>query len=384
LSKKRIDFLDGMRGLAALYVAIFHAFGEVRDNTVREFPQSINSFLNPFMYGNIGVDVFIVLSGFCLMLPILNAGGRYSSSELKSYFFRRAKRILPPYYAAWLLATIIVTIFPVIAATPGATWQGAKSPISNTVILSHLFLVHNLQMEWELNINGPLYSVATEWQIYFLLPLILLPLWHRYGIYGLLIVAGILGIIISASVPGIVGARPWLIELFALGMAAAIYYRVSKKYSIGRLKLLCTASWVTAWIAHILILRPTDFQVIIADYLVGIGTATGILLLCNANEVDASANRFNALGLFKSKPLMYIGMFSYSLYLCHMPIIAAVHALVWHLDFSPLESLVVEFVIGIPCALIFSYIFYWIFERPFLAKRPKNENEIVDKSYKIA
>ena len=49
------------------------------------------------------------------------------------------------------------------------------------VIVSHLLLIHNFNPDWHSKIDYPMWSVATEWQIYFLFPLVLLPVWKRFG-----------------------------------------------------------------------------------------------------------------------------------------------------------------------------------------------------------
>src|SRR4051794_40542870 len=92
----QLNFLDGLRGLSALYVAAYHAFlftGHAGD-AEKHLPV-IGWFL---LYGYLGVPVFIVLSGFVLMLPVVSRGrGLELPGGARKFIRRRARRILPPY-----------------------------------------------------------------------------------------------------------------------------------------------------------------------------------------------------------------------------------------------------------------------------------------------
>src|SRR5215212_9423474 len=72
----RLDVLDGIRGLAALYVALFHAMGYTGyQTTVQTQASAPMQFIAAILgYGAYAVPVFIVLSGFCLMLPLAQRG----------------------------------------------------------------------------------------------------------------------------------------------------------------------------------------------------------------------------------------------------------------------------------------------------------------------
>src|SRR6476469_1408524 len=87
--------LDGLRGLAALYVVVNHVF-------LRAFPgypvDHAPFWAGWFIYGRFAVVVFIVLSGFSLALSPARRGWRLGGAS--GFARRRALRILPAYYAA--------------------------------------------------------------------------------------------------------------------------------------------------------------------------------------------------------------------------------------------------------------------------------------------
>src|SRR3954471_10178830 len=93
--RPRLAGLDGLRGLAALFVVVNHIF-------LRAFPgypvDRAPFWAAWFIYGRFAVVVFIVLSGFSLALSPARLGWRLDS--VSRFARRRARRILPPYWAA--------------------------------------------------------------------------------------------------------------------------------------------------------------------------------------------------------------------------------------------------------------------------------------------
>ena len=90
--------LDALRILAALAVFVCHlaAYWELQDLPLK-LPELLAN-------GSHGVDVFIVLSGFVLSLPVLVTGRELDTAN---FLRRRASRILPPYYVALALAAAL-------------------------------------------------------------------------------------------------------------------------------------------------------------------------------------------------------------------------------------------------------------------------------------
>ena len=120
-------------------------------------PFSIASRLT-ILNGNLGVALFFVVSGLCIRLSHLST----STFSTLHFYWRRFWRIYPPY----LLALVLF----------------ASIQHSATVrdIVAHLFLVHNFSMDLLGSINGPFWSLALEFQVYLLYPVLLL-LHKRFG-----------------------------------------------------------------------------------------------------------------------------------------------------------------------------------------------------------
>ena len=105
----RLHYLDGLRGLAALQVAFHHATSEISMPPGWLSPGWIKAIAfvpNPRM----AVEFFIVISGYCLMMPVARSGSL--KGGWAGFIERRARRILPPYYAAVALSLAIILLVP--------------------------------------------------------------------------------------------------------------------------------------------------------------------------------------------------------------------------------------------------------------------------------
>ncbi len=168
--------IDGIRALAALYVVFHHAATEIISSPESQtLSSSIVSHINFFFLERYAVDVFIVLSGYCLMHRVVNSGDLTLTLNLPGGFFqyirRRFFRIYPPYFAALLWSFSFIALVPGMNEIRGLRWDGSLPAFEWNAFLSHLFLIQNLRMETLYKISYPLWTIATEWQIYFFLPL---------------------------------------------------------------------------------------------------------------------------------------------------------------------------------------------------------------------
>lgn len=368
LPKNRLHlaYLDGLRALAALYVVHSHVL-YYSGLEVAHHP--LENGLRYLTEGHFAVVLFIVLSGYCLMLPVARSQGQIS--DLKSYFLRRARRILPPYYAALLLSLALIAVKVVVDKTP---W---REVLSGGDVLSHLLLVHNLNDKWAYTINGPLWSVATEWQIYFFFPLFLLPLWRRFGNLAAIVGGLILGVALVGVFPKIALACPWFLALFALGMAAADF-NFSPKHQSKRpfqgwplvtsalLALPLGFLWKNLfpqWTWH----NASGYEALRSvplDLFLGVACCALLVGLGYWRIENRASWLFR---LFEWPPLVKIGIFSYSLYLIHMPLVARLKWVAKKLQFDFLSSYVFLNITSLALCIGLAYLFYLAFERPFLS-----------------
>ena len=209
--RQRLAGLDGIRGLAALYVVINHVF-------LRTFPgypaDHAPFWAGWFIYGRFAVVVFIVVSGFSLALAPARHGWRLDG--VAQFAQRRARRILPPYWAALAFSLAVAWL---VVPQPGHGIPDAKSVLVNGLLVQNIVGAHSP--------NAAFWSMAVEAQLYLLLPLLLLVVRRRGAIAMLatvtLVVAavGIFGPHIARLDTFVIQSPPDLAALFAVGILTA-------------------------------------------------------------------------------------------------------------------------------------------------------------------
>jgi peptidoglycan/LPS O-acetylase OafA/YrhL len=375
----RLDYLDGLRALAALYVVAFHAFGFVDKNALSVWGHLAGRVL---AFGHDAVAVFIVLSGYCLMLPAARARDGSLGRGTADYFARRAWRILPPYYATLALSLAVIAAVPALQAPTGTVWDDSNPAFSTGALLTHLLLVHNVFPEWVHRIDGPLWSVATEWQIYFFFPLMLLPLWRRTGAAGALAVAVPLGYAPLFVVPAPAAtAIPWYLGCFTLGMVAAgigFADRPLERFLRGSVPWGLLAGGLAAFcgVAGLVFARIWFRHQPVTDAIVALTTAT-LLVHCTAHASGAAAGRKPAALLFLgSRPMVAVGRFSYSLYLIHLPVLALCFIAQRTLPVSQEAHLAVMLAAGGALSIGAAYAFFLAVERHCLVFRARDSRRV--------
>jgi peptidoglycan/LPS O-acetylase OafA/YrhL/glycosyltransferase involved in cell wall biosynthesis len=367
--QQRLDYIDGLRGLAAAVVLLYHAW---------IFSGSPwNSAWNPLESGYAGVNLFLVLSGFCIYWPLAN--GR--SMSLREFAVRRFRRIAPPYYAA-------IALFGVIALVCGHfAWTWPESPQALVpmakMTASHVLFLHNLLPNHILTIAGPFWSIGLEMQLYLAMP-ILAAIAARWGIRRAVLVAAAVTLayrtlaslyfggaaalaaegmttafVVNSSLPG-----RWL--EFALGMWAAVLVAQSRVSPQSSLPLgLGAGALLVAAIATSTVLGKYH---VLTDPLFGAAFFLGLLAV--ATGAHRPESRFARILCWK--PLVGLGLFSYSLYLLHSPIVHWMAEMGRPWIASPAGLFFLVLAVGAPFTVGLAALFYHLFEKPFIGgSKPK-------------
>lgn len=341
--------LDGIRGLAALFVVVNHVF-------LRAFPgypvDRAPFWAAWFIYGRFAVVVFIVLSGFSLALAPARRGWRLGGGA--RYAHRRALRILPPFYAALAFSLAVAWLG---APPPGQGAPDAKSVLVNGLLVQNLFGAPSPDRSF--------WSIAVEAQLYVVFPLLLLTV-RRHGAAAMLaavtLVAAAVGVL-APDVPRldvfVIQSAPDLAALFALGIVTA-----------GIVASDARAAWPWPWLAlagaaPVVALIGRLGSVWTLDHLFWVDLVLGPAVACLLAAL-AGGRPARLLRVLETRPVRALGASSYSLYLTHGPIVVVVFETLVARRVAPgVPAFLVTLAIALPLTVAFAWVFAAAFETPF-------------------
>lgn len=362
--------LTGLRGLAAFWVLLYHVWVEATPRAMTLGPLDLTPL---FSGGWAGVDIFFTLSAFLLSLPYASrqATGAPRPS-LGHYWMRRILRIVPAYYAQLLVLAALAGLFGI------GTWPSARQFIGN------LLLLHNFGPLGVVPLNPVTYTIPIEFGFYLLLPL--LALWLRPGRWTWLALAAILTtqlwrhlmlpVVLDEPVPLRVIALeqlPGRLDQFVAGMLGALAY--TRAVARGRpgnplandLLVLAgiTAFGALLWALHLASETYWEGHPLLFVWHGLAGAATAAILYGAAR-----GSRIARLA-FDNRPLRWLGLISFSLYLWHIPVmqwLEKAHA------FDSIQGYRLPWmlvaVLGLSCAIA-AASYRWV-ELPFLRRgRPR-------------
>ncbi|MFF2088953.1 acyltransferase family protein [Paenibacillus sp. NPDC058174] len=328
-SRRYMPGLDGLRAIAVLAVIAYHLH------------------LPGMPGGLMGVTVFFVLSGYLITDILFMQRANHGRFDLKSFWIRRARRLLP----AMLLMIAAVSLWLVITDT--GRFHSLRGEL-----LSSLTYVYNWQMIFQ-NVSyferfgppspfGHIWSLAVEEQFYLVWPLVLVLLLRFVPQRGKLALwllgAAACSALLMALLyqPGEDPSRVYYgtdTRAFALLIGAALAVmcpsgRLSETLNRGDRRMVDAIGVVSLLVIAYFIASVGQYD----DWLYRGGMLLVAIATAAATAVLAHpASRLSVL--FGSRPLRWIGVRSYGIYLYHFPIIALSTPLAEAQEFHPLRAL---------------------------------------------
>ncbi len=297
--------IDGLRALAVLPVILFHAgFGW-------------------FGGGYVGVDVFFVISGFLITSIIANElrSGQFS---IVGFYDRRARRILPALFVvmaaclplAWWL------MLPPEAAAFGRSLV-AVSVFGSNVLFWRSSGYFDLAAEEKPLLHT--WSLGVEEQFYIVFPLLVMLCWRLGRRRLMLVLAALACVSLWASQKALpqqalasfflAPLRAWELlagALVALGCDSALRWRAAAAWPAWRRDLLGGLGLLLILVPVLVYDAATPFPGLAAIPPV-VGTA---LVLAFVGPADWTGR------LLTLRPVLWLGLISYSAYLWHQPLLA--------------------------------------------------------------
>ena len=373
VADRRLSYIDGIRGASACYVVLFHMY-QFAGARFAGAPPVWWKVFRIFEYGDCGVAVFIVVSGYCLMMPVAADGDLQLRGGRRRFAQRRLRRLGPGYFAALAGSSGFILVVASLHHHSGTLWDASLPAFSVGTVLAHLLFVYNWSRTWRYEIDVPMWSVALEVQIYAVFVFALLPLWRRtIGRRPNLVIVGACALVTAVLMAaGLSFAQPWMLLLFALGMCAAEAAGRPVGWLRGHVDLVVLAALAAVAVTFAVerrFVHGYDMVVFVREVVVGIGAALLLLALRKASPPDGRITLRIGAAL-SIRPLVWLGEISYSLYLVHFPIVGAV-SLTWvyRARLGIPENFASIVVVGGAISLAVATGFHRLFERPYLSRR---------------
>lgn len=340
---ERIATIDGLRGIAALLVVLFHLH------------EAVSRTATDWLWGPIdwiarngfkGVDIFFVISGFVIALSV--SKGAPTFSYLGRFIARRSIRLDPPYWVSIAIELALIAISARVLAA-AVTWPDT----SIAALLSHVFYAQEILGYG--SIVAVYWTLCYEIQFYiaFVLLVVLqakLPASPHRSAFA----AGFAAALFVTSV----GVMYWRPDGFPNGVAldrwfqffvGVLTYRAVAGYSSMR-PLIAACAVIVA--AVLLSGSPVT-------HLIPVGVA-GWLVLCSRDM------RWGKL--LAAKPVRALGLISYSIYLFHASIGWRFVSLMQRLIPGNWTSgtAILVYLAGIVLSVGAAAVLWWLVERPCL------------------
>ena len=346
--------IDGLRAVAVLLVVLYHV----------GVPGITGGF--------VGVDVFFVISGFLITsLLVLEAETRGRIS-LSDFYARRVRRLFPALMVVVLVTLLLgaIWLLPVF----GEQTKLAKSAIATSIYLSNFYF-------WKFTGNyfdGPAelepllhtWSLAVEEQFYLFWPLLIIgvvafcrpdsPRFRRnVGLAMLVLLVLSLGVSVWSTENHpraayyLMPSRAWQ---FAVGGVLAVILPAEKNaYPRAGAALAALGLVLIVWSAMSLTSKSSfpGFNALAPT----LGTAAVI----GGGYLNQSSVAARVLTL---RPMVFVGLLSYSWYLWHWPLLSITRASALQAHDLPRDAL-----IGL-VAFVAATITYYVVENPIRFKRP--------------
>jgi peptidoglycan/LPS O-acetylase OafA/YrhL len=368
----RLHFIDGMRGLAMVMVLMCHCwiFGGF---WVISLPGGSHNAASLFSYGYIGVNLFLVISGFCLYWPFVKGGTRRETT-LWEFAKKRCRRILPPYYVALALfgAPLLLQ----------AVRHHSEADLGFAVnwLLLHIFMLHNLNLDYVVRVDGALWTLALEFQLYILFP-VLVEAYRRFNPRGVLLIVLLFTCLYRLVVTQAAMTSAGDVPDYAAGfvLTDSVFGRCFE-FALGMFAAIVVSRWHTEQKSP---LRGPDYLLAAAVVLLSFvsdkqgyfavlsdarwGLLAAALLLAGSRPAKSVGNSVSNFvhRVLSSRVLVSLGIFSYSVYLIHQPLVILLGKFGMR-HFTNTKMVLYEIFFVAPLMILVGYVFHLLFERPFM------------------
>lgn len=340
---ERLPMADILRGLAALWVFLFHI---KEGKHIKKLEETIPNFImeSVFGAGHFGVAVFFVLSGLVIAQSASRCGA--SVSNAKYFLIRRIIRLCPPYYLSIVVALLFLFLKSEIK-------DSDFSVPRLTDIGFHLIFSQDIAGIKAL--NTVYWTLCIEVQFYFVFSILMLIIHYltRYIKFKKAFILVMMSVCtISMMWPLRIIENPaWRVSflptwhLFLLGVLLSYALNRERTYLIIYLSFLAVQIAISLSVGEIFTLAGA--------------CASVILLAASRKHIEESTSGYHAFSA--------LGLISYSFYLLHNHITGATFSVTRGIFGGSLSAEVAGIVASLTMCLIAAWFAYKYIEKPAIS-----------------
>ncbi|MEO7765889.1 MAG: acyltransferase [Ferruginibacter sp.] len=348
---KHYKALDGVRAIAALMVMFFHFFKDV------EAKNGVLVIIKKYsVFGQTGVSLFFVLSGFLISRILLNT--KQSPTYFINFYIRRALRIFPLYY---LYLIIFYFILPFLEKNPIVPFDQQ---------LAFWIYLQNIAATFNWDVNGPqhFWSLAVEEHFYLFWPFLIYFLDKnkiKIAIFVLIVLAFITRILLIKNNLGVFYFTLSRMDELAIGAFLAILEIEGKLISANSKKFL---------LLFCLVLLPTVVLWIFTSNLGMVSVQISKFILfafCYFGLIGfiiTAKESFWIKKILNHKALTYTGKISYGLYVYHPMCFLLLN------EYFIIDSVFLLFILSFSFCFLTASLSFYLFESKFLVLKKNFEN----------
>lgn len=284
---KRIEFLDGLRGIAIMLVVMFHAYA--RWPEIVPYNKLFSDFFL-FKYGYLGVQLFFLISGFVILMTL------EKTNSFLQFIYKRWLRLFP---AMFIATTLIYITSQFLFERPNGILP-IKSILPGLLFIEPYWIqsISGIKIS---PIEGAFWSLFVEFKFYFVFGIMYFMVGKKkailliFSMFLLGLIAGKFQIRLLIILSDLFSFKYF--DWFVIGSLVYLYY-VEKK-----IKYLFF-SFLISMIEFYSCFNQNDYLKLI--FLI-------LILIVFITPVYFEKTRF----LLQSKFLLFFGLISYPLYLIH-------------------------------------------------------------------
>jgi peptidoglycan/LPS O-acetylase OafA/YrhL len=327
-----IPGIEGLRGVAVLWVVLFH-FLVLRPEDPASHAILATPLASLAANGYLGVDLFFLISGFLLSLPwFVHAAQHREPPPALAFYRRRFWRIVPAYYVQ--LAVLFALVLP---ALHGVRYWRSDLWVDLYNVAAHALFLHNTTplTSGSMQANGALWTLAVEAQFYVLLPFAMRAVvrWPRACLVVAIAAAQAWRAAAQAGLAPLVSLEMWLgahwswpeatVRSLLAHQLPAYFGHFALGTYLGKLWLDLRGRRVPR--------RVLDSAALLATLALAVCLAQGwppgalawtVAPIALAVPVFAAAREGTWISATLTRgPLAFLGRVSYSIYLYHLPLL---------------------------------------------------------------